>query len=277
MEFIGLGLLILIVILAISIKFDLYHLTHRRSGERRRILIDTSALIDGRILSLARTGFIGDELVIPRSVVGELQLLADGSDPEKRSRARFGLDVVAELQKIDGLIVTILQDSASTPEGVDNRLLELAKKGSYLLLTLDFNLNKVAKIERISVLNINELAQTLRMQLLPGEATRIKLTQAGSNDNQAVGYLPDGTMVVVADARKLIGRSVEVEATRTIQTEAGKMLFAKLKHGSTKQNQSDRKTNQERKSRGDSNKRSNPTSINSNNKNRNARHQNKRS
>lgn len=273
MEFIGLGLLILIVILAISIKFDLYHLTHRRSGERRRILIDTSALIDGRILSLARTGFIGDELVVPRSVVGELQLLADGSDPEKRSRARFGLDVVAELQKIDGLIVTILQDSASTPEGVDNRLLELAKKGSYLLLTLDFNLNKVAKIERISVLNINELAQTLRMQLLPGEATRIKLTQAGSNDNQAVGYLPDGTMVVVADARKLIGRTVEVETTRTIQTEAGKMLFAKLKHGSSKQNQADRKSNQERKSRGDSNKRSNNSSVNTNNKNRNSRHQ----
>ncbi len=229
MEIFILVIVSVILILLISLKFDVYHLSHHRSGERRRILIDTSALIDGRILSLAKTGFVGDELVIPRSVVGELQLLADSSDSEKRSRARFGLDVVADLQKIEGLMVTILPDKASTPEGVDNRLLELAKSGGYLLLTLDYNLNKVAKIENTTVLNVNELAQTLRMQLLPGEATRIKLTQAGSNDNQAVGYLPDGTMVVVADARKLIGKTVEVEATRTIQTEAGKMLFAKLK------------------------------------------------
>lgn len=230
MQEIILGLIIVLIGLAASLKFDIRHLSSRRSGERRRILIDTSALIDGRILSLAKTGFVGDELVIPRSVVGELQLLADGNDSEKRSRARYGLDVVAELQKIDGLLVTLLQDSSSTPEGVDNRLLTLAREQGFLLLTLDFNLNKVAKIEDVKVLNINELAQTLRMQLLPGETAKIKLTQAGSSENQAVGYLPDGTMVVVADARKLIGRVVEVEATRTIQTEAGKMLFAKLKH-----------------------------------------------
>lgn len=229
MEIFYISSLVLSLALIISLKIDIYRLSHHRSGERRRILVDTSALIDGRILSLARTGFVGDELVIPRSVIAELQLLADGSDSEKRSRARFGLDVVAELQKIEDLIVTILPDQTSTPEGVDNRLLNLAKDRAYILLTLDFNLNKVAKIENISVLNINELAQTLRIQLLPGEVTKIKLTQAGSNGNQAVGYLPDGTMVVVAEARKLIGKVVEIEATRTIQTEAGKMLFAKLK------------------------------------------------
>lgn len=230
MQEVILGLLIILIGLAASIKFDIRHLSSRRSGERRRILVDTSALIDGRILSLAKTGFMGDELVIPRSVVAELQLLADGSDSEKRSRARYGLDIVTDLQKVDGLLVTILPDGTSTPEGVDNRLLSLAREQGFMLLTLDFNLNKVAKIENIHVLNINELAQTLRMQLLPGETTRIKLTQAGSSENQAVGYLSDGTMVVVADAHKLIGRTVEVEATRTIQTEAGKMLFAKLKH-----------------------------------------------
>lgn len=228
MQEVILVLIIVLILLVASVKFDIRHLSSRRSGERRRILIDTSALIDGRILSLAKTGFIGDELVIPRSVVGELQLLADGNDSEKRSRARYGLDVVAELQKVDGLVVTLLQDNSSTPEGVDNRLLSLARERGYMLLTLDFNLNKVAKIEDVAVLNINELAQTLRMQLLPGETTRIKLTQAGSSENQAVGYLPDGTMVVVSEARKLIGRMVDVEATRTIQTEAGKMLFAKL-------------------------------------------------
>lgn len=233
MQEIILGLAVVLILLTASIKFDIRHLSSRRSGERRHILIDTSALIDGRILSLAKTGFIGDELVIPRSVVGELQLLADGNDSEKRSRARYGLDIVAELQKVDGLLVTLLQDSSSTPEGVDNRLLTLARERGYLLLTLDFNLNKVAKIENVTVLNINELAQTLRMQLLPGEVARIKLTQSGSSENQAVGYLPDGTMVVVADAKNLIGRTVDIEATRTIQTEAGKMLFAKLKYSKT--------------------------------------------
>src|SRR5574344_1338009 len=145
MQEIILILVIVLIGLVASVKFDIRHLSSRRSGERRRILIDTSALIDGRILSLAKTGFMGDELVIPRSVVAELQLLADGSDSEKRSRARYGLDVVTELQKIDGLLVTILPDGTSTPEGVDNRLLSLAREQGFMLLTLDFNLNKVAK------------------------------------------------------------------------------------------------------------------------------------
>lgn len=221
-------LLIILTLLLANIKYDVWRLSHRKSSGRRQIVVDTSALIDGRILSLAQTGFIGDEILIPRSVVAELQLLADGSDSEKRSRARFGLDVISELQKIEGLPVTILRDRMSTPEGVDNRLLELARDNGYLLLTLDYNLNKVAKIEDITVLNINELAQNIRVQLLPGETAKIKLTQPGSAADQAVGYLPDGTMVVVSDARKFLGKIVEIEATRTIQTEAGKMLFAKL-------------------------------------------------
>lgn len=227
LEILSLLLVIAILGLLISLKLDLRRTSNRPHG-RRQILLDTSTLIDGRILSLAESGFLGDQLLVTRSVIGELQLLADGNDSDKRSRARHGLDIISALQKIDDLDIQILADQSHTPEGVDNRLLRLAKAEGYLLCTLDFNLNKVAKIEGIKVLNINELAQNLRLQVLPGEIFTIKLTQAGQGINQAVGYLSDGTMVVVADAKKQIGQVVEVEAVRSIQTEAGKMLFANL-------------------------------------------------
>ncbi|MCL2869441.1 hypothetical protein FWF48_01360 [Candidatus Saccharibacteria bacterium] len=194
---------------------------------KRQVFVDTSSLIDGRIVAVAQTGFIGDELVVPRSVIGELQLLADGHDSEKRSRARFGLDVINKLQELDNVKVTIFRDDVKTPEGVDNRLLALAIKHNGLILTNDFNLNKVAVTAGIGVLNINDLAQSLRSQFLPGEKLQIELVQPGEQSHQAVGYLPDGTMVVVEDAGKDIGQKVEVEFVRYLQTSAGKMMFAK--------------------------------------------------
>lgn len=198
-----------------------------KRGGRREILVDTSVLIDGRILAVAKTGFIGDVLLIPRSVVGELQLLADGADSEKRSRARYGLDVVRDLQQVEGLIVKVLQDDVRVPEGVDNRLLELAKKRRAGILTNDFNLNKVAVVEGVLVLNVNELAQGLRAEVLPGEQIELELTQKGSENGQAVGHLADGTMVVVENAARWVGKRVTVEFIRYLQTSAGRMMFAR--------------------------------------------------
>ncbi len=193
----------------------------------RAILIDTSVLMDGRITALASTGFMGGTLVVPRSVVGELQFLADNADGDKRARARRGLDVVSELQHMEGVEVELLQDGSRAHEGVDERLLTLAKQHSAVICTLDYNLNKVAAVENIKVLNINELAQALRMAYLPGEELTIELVQKGQDSHQAVGYLPDGTMVVVEQSKGYIGQAVRVEIVRSLQTAAGKMMFAK--------------------------------------------------
>ena len=196
--------------------------------QARPILVDTSVLIDGRIIAVAKSGFIGDTLVIPRSVIGELQFLADNADHEKRSRARYGLDVVKELQNMPHVQVEILQDGSKAAEGVDERLLTLAKKHSAVICTIDYNLNKVAVVEGIRVLNVNELAQSLRMAYLPGEKMLLELVQKGQDAHQAVGYLVDGTMVVIEHASKNIGQTVEIEFIRSLQTAAGRMMFAKL-------------------------------------------------
>ncbi len=226
LEIIQTIILILIIAILFYLKKEMKTITRPTNSGKRQVLVDTSVLIDGRILSLAKAGFIGDELLITRSVVGELQLLADSGDSEKRFRARYGLDIVTELQSLDDTRVTVFQDEIKTPEGVDTRLVTLAKELNALILTNDYNLNKVATIEGIRVLNINELAKNIRMEVLPGEKISLKLTQTGEGRDQAVGYLNDGTMVVVAKAKKYIGKIVEIEATRSIQTDAGRMLFA---------------------------------------------------
>jgi len=195
--------------------------------QRRPVFIDTSVLIDGRIVAVARSGFMNDALIIPRSVVGELQFLADNADHEKRARARHGLDIVSELQQIPSLDVEILQDGSKAEEGVDERLLKLAKKHNGAICTIDYNLNKVAVVEGIAVLNVNELAQSLRMAYLPGEKMLLEIVQKGQDSHQGVGYLSDGTMVVVEQASKLIGQTVEIEFIRSLQTAAGKMMFAR--------------------------------------------------
>lgn len=199
----------------------------RRSRFDHPIFVDTSVLMDGRIVSVAKTGFITGELVIPRSVILELQLLADKSDHDKRERARFGLDVVAQLQASEMVRVRLHHDAKAT-NGVDERLLELARHSSGLVLTLDYNLQKVAATEGIKVLNLNELAQTLRIERLPGERLSLELVEKGSDSHQAVGYLNDGTMVVVEHASNRIGKTETIEIIRSLQTAAGRMCFARL-------------------------------------------------
>ena len=196
---------------------------------RRKVFIDTSTLMDGRILSVAKAGFMGDQLLIPRSVIRELQLLADGGDSEKRARARFGLDVVNELERVELADVEIFQDEGDRVK-VDERLLTLAKEYHGIILTNDFNLAKVAATEHIDAININDLAQGLRSEYLPGDRLSVRIISAGANPHQGVAYLPDGTMVVVDDAERFAGKNqnVDIEFVRYLQTAAGKMMFAKL-------------------------------------------------
>lgn len=197
------------------------------SSKSRKMVLDTCALIDGRIVELARLGFVPDELIVPEFVVHELQMLADGNDPHKRERARYGLDVVRELQDSPHA-TTVVDHSDTSSMPTDDKLVKLAKKLGAGLYTTDYNLNKVADIEGVRVLNVNELAQHLRPIALPGEKKTVKILQKGSNPKQGVGYLDDGTMVVVDDGMKFINKFVEVEVTRIHQTMAGKMIFANM-------------------------------------------------
>lgn len=217
---------VLLIIVA-EVTYLVAKLPRQTSSKKRMIFVDTSVLIDGRIVPIAQSGFIGDTLAIPRSVVGELQFLADNADADKRARARHGLDVVRELQALDSVDVQLFQDGSKAEEGVDERLLNLAKKHGGAICTIDYNLNKVAVVEGITVCNVNELAKNLRMAYLPGERLRLELVQKGQDNHQAVGYLPDGTMVVVEQASSNIGQTVEIEFIRSLQTAAGKMMFAR--------------------------------------------------
>ncbi len=197
------------------------------SSQKRKVYVDTSALMDPRLVAVAQTGFISDDLIVPRSVINELQLLADGKDHDKRLRARAGLDAVRELERVVHFNLTVLDDPLDrTP--VDNRLLDLARANHGLIFTNDFNLQKVAATEHIEVLNLNELALTLRNEYLPGERATVKLIAPGSGANQGVAYLKDGTMVVVDQAGKRLGEEVEVEFIRLNQTASGSMMFARL-------------------------------------------------
>ena len=197
----------------------------KKSG-RRKVFVDTSALIDGRILDVARTGFIGDDLLIPRSVIRELQLLADGKDTAKRALARRGMDNARELERVVFCNTEIYEDEIDrTP--VDERLISLAKLHHGLICTNDYNLNKVAATEHIDVLNVNDLAVALLGNTAPGTKLHLKITEKGSNRGQGVGHLDDGTMVVIDHASKLVGKEINVEVIRAHQTSAGRIIFAK--------------------------------------------------
>ena len=197
------------------------------SHQKRKIYIDTSVLMDPRFLAVAQTGFIGDDLIVPRSVIHELQLIADGKDHDKRTRARAGLDTVRELERITFFDLTIYSDALDrTP--VDNRLLELAKANRGFILTNDFNLKKVAATEQIEALSRCHLPLAHRNEHVPGERARVKVVATGSNAGQGVAYLKDGTMVVIDHGKSHLGQEVEVEFIRLNQTAAGTMMFARL-------------------------------------------------
>lgn len=214
------------------------------SRKSRKVILDTCALIDGRITELNKAGFVPEQLIIPEFIVHELQLLADGIDSHKRARARFGLDIVHELQA--DAESTVIIDKTPIPEkhAIDDKLVALAKLLGAPLYTTDYNLGKVAEIEGVKVLNVNELAGALRPTALPGETRSIKILQKGSSPKQGVGYLEDGTLIVVEDAVSFIGKTVEVEITKTHQTSAGKMLFGDLVRKPVKRNERQRVTAQ---------------------------------
>ena len=217
--------LLLVILVEVSYVIYIMHSSRARS-KNTAMYVDTSVLMDGRILEVAKTGFITADLIIPRSVIGELQLLADGSDSSKRTRARYGLDIAQKLKDCDNISVKILQDSGMPHENVDDRLLSLVKKYGGVICTIDYNLNKVAQVEGIGVVNINELSKNVRFLHLPGETIKLDITQKGQEANQGVGYTSDGTMVVIENASRYIGKSMEL--VRALQTDAGKMMFAKL-------------------------------------------------
>lgn len=199
-------------------------------SKRRKVILDSCALIDGRVVEIVTSGFVVDELVIPQFILSELQLLADGNDSHKRERARFGLDIAHQLQDASPTPVTIDRNVLTEVSATDDKLILLAKKLRAALYTTDYNLAKVAAVEGIKVLNVNELAQNLRPITLPGETLTIKILQKGSNRDQGVGYLEDGTMIVVDGAARHIGKTMPVTVTRMHQTVAGKMVFGQVAH-----------------------------------------------
>ncbi|HET9407372.1 MAG TPA: PIN domain-containing protein [Candidatus Sulfotelmatobacter sp.] len=190
-------------------------------------ILDTSVIIDGRIADIAETGFLDGVIVTPQFVLRELQLVADSADSLKRNRGRRGLDILQRLQKVATLQIQIVEDDFPAIREVDLKLIELAKLYEGKIITNDFNLNKVAQLQGVEVLNINELANSLKPIVLPGETMRVFILKEGKEYNQGVAYLDDGTMVVVDNARKMIGKTIDVSVTSVLQTTAGKMIFGK--------------------------------------------------
>ncbi|HZR32504.1 MAG TPA: PIN domain-containing protein [Terriglobales bacterium] len=199
-----------------------------KQGRKAHKILDTSVIIDGRIADIAETGFLDGIIVTPQFVLRELQLVADSADSLKRNRGRRGLDILQRLQKVASLNIQIVEDDFPTIREVDLKLIELAKLYEGKIITNDFNLNKVAQLQGVEVLNINELANSLKPIVLPGEIMKVFILKEGKEYNQGVAYLDDGTMVVVDNARKMIGKNIDISVTSVLQTTAGKMIFGKF-------------------------------------------------
>jgi uncharacterized protein YacL len=192
-------------------------------------LLDTSVIIDGRIADICETGFIDGVFMIPQFILHELQHIADSSDPLKRARGRRGLDVLHKIQKMAGLDVRVVEEDFPHIREVDAKLVALAKAKNAKVITNDFNLNKVAELQGVSVLNINDLSNAVKPVVLPGESMRVFVLKEGKEFGQGVGYLDDGTMIVVENGRKQIGKNVDVAVTSVLQTTAGRMIFTRLR------------------------------------------------
>ena len=221
--------LILVICIALLIETTILLLKKHapvRTG-RRKVFVDTSALIDGRIVNVARTGFLDGDLIVLKSVLRELQLLADGKDAEKRARARAGLDNVAELERVIEVNTEIMDDGEGMIK-VDDALLKYAREYGGVVFTLDYNLIKVAEAEKIGTLNLNNLALATKTDFKAGERVRIKITEKGSGRGQGVGHLENGAMVVVEHAARKVGKEVVVEFERLHETSAGRIIFARL-------------------------------------------------
>jgi uncharacterized protein YacL len=193
-----------------------------------QVLVDTSVIIDGRIADISQTGFISGIILIPRFVLNELQHIADSPDVLRRNRGRRGLDMLNKLQKESLVPIRIMEIDVDGSREVDDKLVRLAKDLSCPIITNDYNLNRVAELQGIKVLNINELANAVKAVVLPGETVTLHVLQEGKELGQGVGYLDDGTMVVIEEGRRHIGQTVDVNVTRVLQTVAGRMIFAQL-------------------------------------------------
>lgn len=201
----------------------------QKASSGRDIFVDTSAIIDGRIADIARTGFVPGRLLVPRFVLAELQNIADSDDAMRRGRGRRGLEVLNMLRDMDGVVIEVVDEDPSAIKEVDAKLVSLSKDRGAHVLTTDFNLNRVAQIQGVRVLNVNELAGAIRPVVLPGEELAVRVVQPGKERGQGVGYLADGTMIVVENGESVIGQEVTTEVTRVFQTVAGKMIFATIK------------------------------------------------
>lgn len=200
----------------------------REDRSEQLYLLDTSVIIDGRIAGICETGFLKGKLVVPRFVLQELQYIADSSDDSKRNRGRRGLDMLEKLRGVNGSEVVIHEERLADIKEVDSKLVRLAKILNTCIVTNDFNLNKVAKLENVDILNINDLANSLRPVVFPGENINVYIRKEGKEKNQGVAFMDDGTMIVVDNAKKMIGKNVNIAVTSVLQTSAGKMIFAAL-------------------------------------------------
>jgi uncharacterized protein YacL len=220
------------VLVMVIQKDDLLPLLVRRAATTEpeaRLLLDTSAIIDGRIVELMRTGLVSYPLVVPRFILRELQGIADADDPARKVRGRRGLDVLQRLQREGVATVEIVEMEVEEESEVDNKLIKLARLSHYYILTGDQNLERVAKLQHITAININSVAQALRPPVTPGEVIELNIVQAGREVGQGIGYLDDGTLIVVEEGRDRIGKHVRVVVTRTLQTGTGRMAFAQVK------------------------------------------------
>lgn len=202
--------------------------TASRNTEHKGKLLDTSVIIDGRIADLCATGFLDGPLIVPLFVLSELQLLSDSTDPIKRARGRRGFDILNRIQKEINFPVVISEKDYENEHAVDAKLVKLSQETGYKLLTLDYNLNKMSVLQQVQVLNINDLANALRTIVLPGEGLNVTIIKVGREQGQGIAYLDDGTMVVVDGASRMVGKTFMVEVTTSLQTSAGRMIFAKI-------------------------------------------------
>jgi uncharacterized protein YacL len=200
----------------------------RQEFKEDNVVVDTSSIIDGRILDIVKTGFVEAKFIVPRSVLNELQALADSTDYLKRQKGKRGIEILHSLKKEPAIEVVIHEEENELKLDVDEKIVKLAQFLESKVLTTDYNLNRIAQLQGVKVLNINDLANALKPILLPGEKFSTKLIKEGKEHNQAVGYLDDGTMVVVENSRWLIGKSVEVEVTSVLQSPSGRIIFTKL-------------------------------------------------
>ncbi len=208
---------------------EVFRILRGQGSEQNRKLLDTSVIIDGRIADISETGFLEGDFVVPQFILQELQHIADSPDSLKRARGRRGLDILNKMKKMNQIEVKIVEEDFPKIKEVDAKLVALGRAMGAKVVTNDFNLNKVAELQGVPVLNINELANAIKPVVLPGESMRVFIIKEGKEQNQGVAYLEDGTMVVVDNGKKLIGKNVDVTVTSVLQTTAGRMIFTKTR------------------------------------------------